>query len=379
MQVLFLSEERVKKELIILLFVCPLVFFYVFSRDVKRAKVEDVLEVTMQDSFDVLQGRDTDDWSYIHTKRDYQDLELYRTLYKKNYKYQFNANPIFKIPKTVHLIWIGPRPFPTESIENIRTWIAHHPDWTFNFWTDRPRMPPCETMHVRLLKNFKFQFLEDKYEASKNWGEKSDIWRYEILYAEGGVYIDHDASCLRPFHGLHTGYDFYAGLEMPHEEIDERALTAGIGIIGAKPEHPVILKTIQTVLERWDQVTATFSTSDPFIQARRVAYRSYIALTYALQDQLNLYENTDIVFPACYFYPKHGLPGFYSIHLYGTLWHSLHGSPNERFFQKMLSHIRDRDAKIIRVEVMSLFAMIGCLVVYLLVNREIKRQFKRSE
>ena len=365
-----------KKELLILLFIIPLVFFYVFSHSMKYVKQNSIPEVRMEDSFEVLQGCGTDDWSYVQTKCDYDDLDRYCTLYKKNFSHQFNSSPIFKIPQTVHLIWIGPKPFPPESVENIRTWMAHHPDWTFNFWTDRTRLVPCERMQLRLLEDFEFEFLKEKYEESKNWGEKSDIWRYEILHAEGGVYIDHDAKCLRPFHGLHTGYDFYACLEMPHEEIDAHALTVGIGIIGAKPKHPAIQGAIQTVLNRWDLVTATFSTTDPFTQARRVAHRSYIALTYALKEHLNLHENTDIIFPACYFYPKHGLTGFYSVHLYETSWHNLYVSPNERFFHQMLRHLRDRDAKIIRVELMSLFAMIGCFIVYLLVSKELKSQSK---
>ena len=30
-------------------------------------------------------------------------------------------------------------------------------------------------------------------------GEKSDIFRYEILYRFGGVYVDTDFECIKPF------------------------------------------------------------------------------------------------------------------------------------------------------------------------------------
>lgn len=365
-----------KKEILILLFICPLVFFYVFSQNMKsnNNKREQSSHLTLEDSFEKLEGSDTSNWNYIQTKRDYRDLECFKTLYKKNYKHQFNSNPSFKIPKIIHLIWIGPKPFPSGSVENIRTWMAHHPDWTFNFWTDRKRLPPCNGMQVKQLKDFHFEFLHDKFKESKNWGEKADIWRYEILYQQGGLYIDHDAACVRPFHGLHTGYDFYAGLEMPHEEIDSLALTAGIGVIGAKPRHPALQETIRLILERWDAVTEKFSASDPLVQARRVTHRTLIAFTHAFEKGLNQPGNTDIIFPACYFYPKGNLPGFYSEHLYGTTWNNLNETPNEQFFQKMLRHLRNRDAKIIHVELMSLFALIGCFSLYFLINREIKRK-----
>jgi len=363
----------VKKELIFLLFIAPLVFFYVFSNSLKKGKTEVSTVLTLEHPFEELAGSGTDDWNYIQTSRDYQDIETYSALYKKNKKYQFNSSPTFRIPKTVHLIWIGPRSFPLSSIETIRTWLAHHPDWTFIFWTDRKRPAPCKGMEVRLVQDFDFKFLKEKFEESKNWGEKSDIWRYEILYQLGGIYIDHDAKCLRPFHGLNTGYDFYACLEMPHEGIDNHAVTAGIGIIGVKPYHPVMKETILQVLNRWEDVTNNFSSLDPIMQARRVAHRSYIALTYAFEKGLNHPENRDIVFPACYFYPKHGLPGFYSQHLYSTSWHDLEETPNEKFFSQSLRLLRSRDAKIIRVELFSLIALIGCFTLYFLTNREMKK------
>lgn len=362
-----------KKELIVFLFICPLVFLYVFSNSMKLRRVERNTPLTLQHPFEALQGSKTNDWDYIQTKGDFEDLEYFKTLYDKNQHFQFSLSPIFKIPKTVHLIWLGPNPFPSGSVENVRTWMAHHPDWTFVFWTDRKRLSPCRGMEVRYVQDFNFEFLKEKFEESKNWGEKSDIWRYEILYREGGVYIDHDAVCLRPFHGLHTGYDFYACLEMPHEEIEKAALTAGIGIIGARPHHPVLKETIQIVLNRWDEVTTAFSSTDPLSEARRVAHRSYIALTYAFKKGLNRPENTDIIFPACYFYPKHGLPGFYSEHLYGTSWHNLHETTNEKHFSEALRILRNRDVKIIRIEFLCLFAMIGCFILYFLINKEIKR------
>ena len=212
-------------------------FIYVFSHGIKRNKKEHNPQVSFEDAFEKLQGSETDSWYYIQTERDHQDLERYKELYNKNYHHQFNFNPGFKIPKTVHLIWLGPKPFPSECVENIRTWVAHHPDWVFNFWTDRKRFPPCNGMKVHLLGDFNFEFLKEQFEESENWEEKAAIWCYEILYQKGGLYIDHNVTCIRPFHALHTGYDFYTGLEMPHEEIDSLALTIGTAIFGAKEDE----------------------------------------------------------------------------------------------------------------------------------------------
>ena len=362
-----------KKELLIFLFICPLVFFYVFFSHMKKNRTIPTPKVTMQDSFEKLLGEETVDWDYIQTRQDLQDLDFYKIIYEKNCNYQYDASPLFRIPKRVHLIWLGPRAFPRESVENIRTWLAYHPDWAFYFWTDRARLPPCNGMKMCNVRDFEFKFLENEYEESQNWGEKSDILRYEILYQKGGVYIDHDANCLRPFHGLHTGYDFYAALEMPHEELNELALTAGIGIIGAKAYHPVVRGAIQMIKDRWKPTTDKFKGTDPLVQARLVSYRTYVALTLALRKNLNLPGNRDIIFPACYFYPKHGLPGFYSEHFYATSWNNLKETVVEKQLMQKLRYLRSRDAKIIRVELMSLIALIGCFTLYFLIDRTLKK------
>jgi len=141
----------VKKEIILSLLICLLVFFYVFSDDLKKGKLKYNTHLTLEDSFEKLQGLETKDWNYIQTKRDYRYLDYYEGIYRKNKHIQFTLNPNFKIPKIIHLIWIGPRSFPIKSITNIRSWMAHHPDWTFIFWTDRKRPAPCNGMEVRLL------------------------------------------------------------------------------------------------------------------------------------------------------------------------------------------------------------------------------------
>ncbi|MCP5505459.1 MAG: hypothetical protein H7A38_01075 [Chlamydiales bacterium] len=362
-----------KKELILFLFICPLVFFYVFSNQFKKTKVKSDTYLTLDDSFEKLQGVDTEDWNYIQTKKDFNELEKLEELYQKNKRFQFAAQPILKVPKTIHLIWLGPKPFPREYIDNIRSWIAHHPDWNFKFWTDRRRPPPCNGMDVKLVQNFEFQFLKSHFDSSKNWAEKADILRYEVLYQEGGLFIDYNVKCSRPFHNLHSGYDFFACLEMPHEGINGRAITTGNAVIGARRHHPVIKGAIGKVIERWEVMGAKYSGTDPFVQAQKALNRTFIALSDAMEGNLNRPENTDIIFPANYFFPVHGTKGFYAEHFHGTAMQEMAQSQTERYFANALINLRKRDAKILRVELFSLFALLGCFGLYFLTNKELKR------
>ncbi len=281
------------------------------------------------------------------SQADLSQLERYEHLFEKN-KERLKGDE--RIPKVVHFIWLGPRSFPRTSVENVRMWMKHHPDWTFKFWTDRERIPPCKNMECVLIQPSHFDFLEEHYESSENWGEKSDILRYEILFREGGVYSDHDANCLRSFDDLHHSYDFYGGLEVPHDEVAGYTISAGIGIIGAKPHHPLIKGCIQAVEERWDEMGKKFSEKDPMTQALRVMHRTYIALTASLQKNLDLNQNRDIVFPASYFYPKDDLEPVYSFHYYGTTWNNLNFTAPEERIWDLLRSVKKQGGVLLRLQ-----------------------------
>lgn len=100
-----------------------------------------------------------------------------------------------RIPKIIHQIWLG-SPLPEKYREFQEGWIKHHPDWQYKLWTD-------DDVENLGLVNKKW------YDQTDNYGFKSDIARYEILYRFGGVYVDTDYECFRPLDIFHHCFDFY--------------------------------------------------------------------------------------------------------------------------------------------------------------------------
>ncbi|NGX45857.1 MAG: hypothetical protein K940chlam2_01037, partial [Chlamydiae bacterium] len=270
--------------------------------------------------FDYLMGKETDHWAHVAQAEDIQLLEKCSALYESNKQLRFKKEGDYKIPPKVHFIWVGPNPFPPASVENVRTWIAHHPDWEVIFWTDRKRLPPCEDMQVRLVQDFPFLFLKERYEESNNWGEKSDVLRYEILYQLGGTYVDHDANCLIRFDGLHRGYDFYCGLEAPHPPFAGRNITTGIGVFGARPGHPRIKRVIDLIDSHWSELGRKYPGRDGYSRTQLVMERTYMVLTDTLSEGFEAEGMTDIVFPSAYFFAKKGIAPLYSAHFYANTW-----------------------------------------------------------
>jgi len=297
--------------------------------------------------FENFMGKNTEHWKYITREEDKMAFRFFETLYEKNKHYLSKALFSKKIPQLIHFIWLGPNTFPPQSVENVRTWIAEHPDWRVKFWTDRNRPLPCNNMELCFVKDFQWDFLEKCYEGSYNYGEKSDLLRYEILYKEGGVYVDHDANCLSSFENLHSNFDFYCGLEAPHPPFAGYNITSGNGVLGSRPGHPVVKKVIDIIEKKWEETGKRFKGKDAYSKVELVMQRTYIALTHALKESVARDQNIDIVLPSAYFFAKTGIPSLYSKHFYATAWADTNNKKSafDLMIDKKLSALQKKGAK----------------------------------
>jgi mannosyltransferase OCH1-like enzyme len=107
------------------------------------------------------------------------------------------------------------------------SWRRHHPDWELRLWTD------AELPELRFPEAF---------EKARNFGERSDLLRYEILAREGGVYVDTDVECKQPIDPLLDGVAAFAGWVRPQK--------VGNAIIGAVPGHPAIERMLEEAQAR---------------------------------------------------------------------------------------------------------------------------------
>ncbi|MBI3236425.1 MAG: hypothetical protein HYZ48_01755 [Chlamydiales bacterium] len=296
-----------------------------------------------------LMGKNTEHWKYVSLEGDLLLLDRIEELYQRNKEAQFTKEGAYRIPPVIHLIWLGPKAFPSGSIENLRSWIAYHPEWRIKLWTDRERETPCEGVEMIDIGGFAFRYLGNCFQNSSNWGEKSDLLRYEILLAEGGIYVDHDAYCIASFEGLVRGYDFFCCLEPPHEPFVGRNITCWNGLIGARPEHPLLLETIRKVEDSWQRIGDLFCGKDLYSQVEVVMQRTYIAFTNALEKSLDLSENRDIVFPASYFFAKGKMPSIYSKHFCHTTWDGFkfRKSAPEKLYEKVFKKICNENKRLL--------------------------------
>ena len=240
-------------------------------------------------------GQVTADWHYVSFDEGMQKSHYFDSIlatekitglsgpalytFFKNIYDEYNFSAIersfdLKIPKIIHQIWLG-SPLPEAFIELQQSWIELHlgRGWSYKLWTD------ADVAQMRLYN-------QEFYDATDNYGVKSDILRWEILYLYGGVYIDMDFECLRSLDDFHYTYDFYTALQ----PLDTLFVQLGAALVGARPGHPILKHCIETIKTDWSLQGAPRKTGPVHFT------KSFYAC--AGQD-----GNKNIALPAFYFYP----------------------------------------------------------------------------
>jgi mannosyltransferase OCH1-like enzyme len=148
-----------------------------------------------------------------------------RELFEKNYV-QFEGTEQ-KIPKIIHQIWLG-GDLPKEYQKYADTWKRLHPDWQYILWKDED---------VKKLKITKKEVYK-----SPSVALRSDILRYEILKKFGGLYVDTDFECLKPFDDL-LNLNFFTGVSY------DTSFVLYNGLIASVPEHNILNTVITNIVD----------------------------------------------------------------------------------------------------------------------------------
>lgn len=262
-----------------------------------------------------------------------QLLDYFRALYAKNNPEQMQSRNIAKIPKIIHQIWLGDK-MPQEYIPYRESWIKHHPDWAFLFWADSPAnfdqgsvvitsFDALDTWLNTLSEHDRFCVVDVRalsfdnrgfYDEARNYGEKSDILKWEIVFRMGGVYVDTDFECLRPLDFFNGVYDFYTGIQ----PLDTHQVQLGAALYGATPGHPILKRCVQEIKNNQHI-------------AQIIAKTGPIHFTRCFLFEAGSCGNCDIALPAGYFYPcgyeQKGMqrsvwlrPESYAVHHWAGSW-----------------------------------------------------------
>lgn len=128
------------------------------------------------------------------------------------------------IPKKIHYCWFGKNPLPESAIMCINSWKKHCPDYEIIEHNE-------DNYDI-----YKYTYTKEAYEAKK-WAFVSDVARLDILYNEGGIYLDTDVELLKPLDSLLDSEGFM-GFE------DKKQVASGLGM-GAVKNSPIVELILQ--------------------------------------------------------------------------------------------------------------------------------------
>lgn len=127
------------------------------------------------------------------------------------------------IPKIVHYIWFGPKPFPDKVQRCIESWHKYLPEYKLMLWNENSFdiSNSCD-------------FVKEAYE-NKKYAFVSDYVRLWALKKYGGVYLDTDIEILQPIADEYLSQRVVLGTD------GGGYLTA---LMMAEPEHPYIAQCL---------------------------------------------------------------------------------------------------------------------------------------
>jgi mannosyltransferase OCH1-like enzyme len=203
-----------------------------------------------------------------------------------------------RIPKKIHMIWVGDDN--RKPVSCIDSWRKNHLDWQFKLWTDKDLRSTAwiNEKHLRA-------FVE-----ARLWPAVADLMRYEILYREGGVYVDADSFSVRPLDDWLLESEMFACWECGFSEKRDRLVSnAFLGSVRHNSFLCYVIKRIREkdqLLKRWSWSKMRFV---PFAPWRSVGP---LLLTRCINDYQDRGYHDITLLPSHMFCPNHYRGGLHS-------------------------------------------------------------------
>jgi inositol phosphorylceramide mannosyltransferase catalytic subunit len=279
-------------------------FFVMLNRKNEATLVYKIKQKALHEYVDFDSSMRVNDFPQTVARSDMRAVyDFFQGVYAKTNMLRVVPSVSLKIPRYIHIMWLGGS-LPEEYHSYVKSWRTYHPDWTIVFWTDNNINYNQGDIVVRnfnelnhiLQKNFYKNIVVDThdlafdnrifYDRAVNYGEKSDILKWEIVYRFGGLWVDTDFECLKSFDLLHHLYDFYTGIQ----PLDTNIPQLGAALFAARPKHPLLEECVQGIKNN-QHIQQIIAKTGP-IHFTRVFLQ--------VADKTGL---VDVALPASYFYP----------------------------------------------------------------------------
>lgn len=245
-----------------------------------------------------------------------------------------DVNAVPRIPKVINMIWFSDKDdpkYPPESFYDClletmnvcpppytESEYGHESGFGYVLWVNSTdvlhffksallfRLGADLVQYIKVKDRSEFErqlVCEEALNAAlavRNWGEASDIFRYEVL-RDGGAYIDGcDYKFIRSPALLFYRLDFFSGMEWPHH------IAACNAMIAVKPNHPIIHECLRMINQNVNP-----QTMPKFLRDHEHNWKPHIKTLFKTGPLMfsiayyNAGTDRDVLFPSTVFFPKH--------------------------------------------------------------------------
>lgn len=220
------------------------------------------------------------------------------------------------IPKKIHYCWFGGNPLPELAKKCIESWKKYCPDYEIIEWNEN---------------NYdvtKCLYMKEAYEAKK-WAFVSDYARLDIVYDQGGIYLDIDVELIKKIDDLLIHDAFFA--------MEQIALINTGLIFGANKRN----NNVKLLMDEYDNIH--FRISDNVYDMLPCPQRNthpFFDKGFEKKNEIQIINNA-IIYPPEYFCPINNetrectiTSNTYSVHHFGALWISEDEEEIRRIFRQ---------------------------------------------
>ena len=211
------------------------------------------------------------------------------------------------IPKIIHYCWFGDAPLPNQYAEYIEGWKRICPDYTIQKWD-------ATNYDVSKSKYTLYAF------EQKKWAFLSDYARLDIIYQNGGIYLDVDVELLKRFDDLLDKGTFF-GMERDFD----RKLFVNTGLGFGSEKNSIILRELMSLYDEYFENNGFHEIPCPIFQKPIFEKHGF-----KQKNRIQVYDELTI-FPTENFSPKDCFGktritnNTISIHQYAALWNEGNG------------------------------------------------------
>jgi hypothetical protein len=307
----------------------------------------------IEQDFDTLMGKNTRVFRFVKLEEDKINYKFLRQIF--NERRDPTADMGLSINKTLHFIWLGPASYPRASLYKLAGWLEKHPEFSCKLWTDRQRHLSLEGLEETIISENYLDNFKDEYLISNNYAEKSDLLRYEILFKEGGVYIDHDVTCIKSIAPLLNGHDFFATLSpLATPVVYPNTIRIRNSIIGFCKHHPLFESLFPLIKKRFSEIQDNGFQREQILEA--VTKRTFIPFHDCALQELQKKDSTGIIFPVGYFTKVLKLKPLFADESMDGLWWREQKSHHEELLEGRVQKLEKR-LKYLSIACLLLFSL----------------------